>query len=247
MEAKAGADMHVFSERHPIIAGIALAQVVLDVAASAMFFAVYDFNVGVLAADPGAFPPRGADVADLLRWGMVIDMLAYLALAPVVLHLHSRLIAVLAGRGESTGVVNLLTFGGLGFSLVGAIGAALFASVGPPLLEAAAAAPGNAAAAHVAFAALADGVTVGLWGTLEWLLLGVWLIGVGWIMRPEGNLFAWLAIVAGAGALVYDAQTGLTGHPPVGLTSPLDIVSFSGLGLFVVWLVWLAIRLWRGR
>src|SRR5204862_7716190 len=124
--------MQVFSERHPIIAGIALAQVVLDVAASAIFFAVYDFNVGVLAADPGAFPPRGADVADLLRWGMVIDMLAYLALAPVVLHLHSRLMAVVAGRGESTGVVNVLTFGALGFSLVGAIGAALLASAGPP-------------------------------------------------------------------------------------------------------------------
>jgi hypothetical protein len=39
--------MHVFSEGHPVIAVIALAQVLLDVAASAMFFAVYDDNVGV--------------------------------------------------------------------------------------------------------------------------------------------------------------------------------------------------------
>jgi hypothetical protein len=239
--------MRIFSERQRFVAVVALAQVILDVVAGVTFAAVYDFDVGTLAADPGAFPARGADVAGLLRLGLVIDMLAYLALVPVVLYLHRRLSAAVSERVEAMGLVNVLTFGGLGFSLVGAIGAALYASVGPALLEASAAAPATATAARVAFAALANGVNVGLWGTLEWLLLGVWLIGVGWIVRAEGRAFAWLAVVAGVGALFYDARTGLSGHPPGDLTSPLDILIFGAFGLFVLWVVWLAIRLWRGR
>ena len=243
--------MPVFSERQRFVALAALAQVVLDVVASVLFFAVYDFDMGVLAANPAAFPARGADVAGLLRWGGVIDMLAYLALAPVVLYLHGRLTAVAAERGRGSWPINLLTVGGLGFVFVGAIGAALWASAGPVLLEAGAQTPGTgsgtAAAAHVAFSLLATGVNIGLWGTLEWLLLGVWLIGIGWIVRTEGRAFAWVAIAAGVGGLGYDARTALSGHPPVDLTSPLDIMILGGFGLFILWVVWLAVRLWRGR
>ena len=240
------ASTRVFSDRQRVVALVALAQVALDVVASVLFLAVYDFNFGALAADPGTFPVRGADVAGLLRWGAVVDMLAYLALAPVVLYVHRRLSAGVSERVAAVGLVSLLTFGGLGFSLAGAIGAALYASVGPPLLEVSVGAPATATAARVAFAALADGVTVGLWGTLEWLLLGVWLIGVGWLVRAEGRAFAWLAVVAGVGALAYAARTGLTGHTPGDFSNPLDIVLFGGLGLFVAWLVWVAVRLWRG-
>jgi len=237
----------VFSERQRSIAVMALAFVVLDVVASVMVAAAYDFDAVALSANPGAIPVRGGDVAGLLRWGAVVDMLGYLALAPVVLYLHRRLNAALSERVRASGLVSVLTFGGLGFVLVGSIGAVLVASVGPPLLDASASGSETAAAARVAFAALATGVLVGLWGTLEQLLLGVWLIGVGWLVRGEGRAFGSLAVVAGLGALSYSARTGLSGHPPVDVTAPLDLLILSAVGLLLVWLVWLAVRLWRGR
>ena len=88
--------------------------------------------LGIAIGPLVALAAHALNVGQAITWiaflGSIVAGLAYLALAPVVLHLHSRLIAVVAGRGESTGVVNLVTFGGLGFSLVGAIGAALFGS-----------------------------------------------------------------------------------------------------------------------
>jgi hypothetical protein len=239
--------MGVFSERQPAVALVALVFVVLEVVASLMFLGVYSFDVKALAANPGALPVRGLDVTGLLRWGGLVDMLGYLALAPVVLYLHRRLGASVSTQGGALGLVSLLTISGLGFVLVGSIGAVLYASVGPPLLDSSAAGSETATAARVAFAALGNGVIVGLWGTLEQLLLGVWLIGIGWLVRVERRAFGWLAVVAGIGALAYGARTGLSGHPPGDLTAPLDILIFAAFGLFFAWLVWLAVRLWRGR
>ncbi len=239
--------MGVFSERQPGLALVALAFVVLDVVASVMVAAVYDFDATALAADPGTFPARGSEVAGLLRWGGVVDMLGYLALAPIALYLRGRLDAAASERVRALGLVSLFTFGGMGFVLVGSIGAVLYASVGPPLLEASTAGSETASAAHVAFAALGNGVLVGLWGTLELPLLGAWLIGVGWFVRAEGRAFGWLAVVAGVGALSYGAKTGLSGRPPINFTAPLDLLILGAIGLFFAWLVWLAVRLWRGR
>jgi hypothetical protein len=239
--------MRVFAERQPYLALVALAMVILEIVASVMFLALYDFDIGVLAADPAAIPARGPEVATLLRWGAVIDMLGYLALAPIVVYLHGRLMTPAPEQGRRSWVVDLLTLGGLGWVLVGSIGAALWASAGPPLLEASVAGSKTAEAAGVAFAALANAVNVGLWGKLEWLLLPVWLIGVGWLVRTEGRSFGWLAILAGVGGLVYGVRTGLSGRPPVDLSSPLDILTLAGFGLFFVWAIWLAMRLWLGR
>jgi hypothetical protein len=144
----------------------------------------------------------------------------------------------------------VLAFCGLGFVLVGAIGAVLMASVGASLIESA----GSAGAAEpvatsirTAFAALSNSVYVGLWGTLELLLLGVWLLGVGWLVRAEGRAFAYLGIATGAGELAYSARTGLTGRTPTDLSNPLDVFLLGGAVLIAVWVLWLALRLWRGR
>lgn len=239
--------MRVFAERQPVLALVVVAMVILEVIASAMFLALYDFDIGVLAADPAAVPARGPEVSTLLRWGAVVDMLGYLALAPVVVYLRGRLTTAASEGRRGSWVVDLLTFGGLGWVLVGSIGAALWASAGPPLLEASVAGSTSAEAAGVAFAAVANAVNVGLWGTLEWLLLPVWLVGVGWFVRAEGRAFGSLAVLAGVGDLAYGVRTGLSGRPPVDLTSPLDYLTFAAFGLFFVWAVWLAIRLWQGR
>jgi hypothetical protein len=239
--------MRVFAERQPVLALVVVAMVVLEAAAGLTYLAVYDFDFVALGADPTALPARGAAVATLLRWGLIVDLLGYLALAPVVFYLHRRFTAAGSDTSGRPWVVDVVTFGGLGWVLAGSIGATLLASVGPTLIQASAAAGETAISARVAYAALANAVVVGLWGTLEWLLLGVWLIGVGWLVRGEDRAFAWLAAVAGVGGLAYGLRTGLTGRPPVDLTSPLDLITFGAFGLFFVWAIWLAIRLWQGR
>jgi len=239
--------MHVFGERRQSLALMGVALVILEVVASVTFLAAYDFDVKTLGSNPGALPARGAEVAGLLRLGTIVDMLGYLAFAPIVLYLHRRLSAAVSDGVRMLGLPSLLTFCGLGFVLVGSIGAVLYASAGPPLLEASSGGSASATAARIAFAALGNGVSAGLWGTLEQLLLAVWLIGVGWLVRAEGRAFASLAMVAGLGALSYAARTGLTGHPPADITAPLDLLTFGALGLFLGWLLWLAVRLWQGR
>lgn len=238
--------VRVFAERQPAVAVSALAFAVLNnVVASIMFLAVYGFDLSVFA-DRGALVDRGPGVADLLRWAAVIDMVGYLALAPVVLYLHRRMILA-AERLGRRGLVAPLTFCGLAFVLVGSIGAVLMASVGPALLKAGAGEPVAGIAARVAFEALASAVYVGLWGILELLLFGVWLIGLARFVRAEGRIFAGLSTVVGVGAVAYASRTALTGRLPTDNLAPVDILILGAVGLIAVWAVWLAARLWRGR
>lgn len=63
--------------------------------------------------------------------------------------------------------------------------------------------------------------------------------------RPPN--FAYLGIAAGMGGLAYSASTGLTGRTPTDLSNPLHVVVLGGAALIAVWVLWLAVRLWRGR
>lgn len=239
--------MRIFEGREPLVALAALAFIVLNNAlASLLFLAVYGFDIGTFA-DRGSLVDRGPAVADLLRMAALIDMVGYLALAPVVVYLHGRFEAAAPGRPARGWLVGVLAFCGLGFVLVGAVGAVLMASVGPALLQAAGGDPAVEAAAHVTFAALGTSVYVGLWGTLELMLYGVWLIGVAWLVRAEGRAFAWFAAVGGLGALGYSLRTGLSGRTPVEGIGPLDVLILGALGFASAWVVWLSVRLWLGR
>jgi hypothetical protein len=99
----------------------------------------------------------------------------------------------------------------------------------------------------VTFAAFASMVAVALWGTLELIGFGVWLLGVGWLLRSESAALGTLAIVAGVGSLLSAARTGITGRSVGDLPGSLDIVVVGLLGLALPWLAWLGIRLYRGQ
>lgn len=206
---------------------------VLPLVALVVFAAAYRFDVARLADLPSIVGDRGA--ASLLRWAGLSDMAAYLPVAPVVIYLHRRL----ADRAPD--LIGLLTFGGLAYVLLGSLGGTLFATVGPPLVE------DGSEAARVTFAAFASMVAVGLWGTLELIGFGVWLLGVGWLLRAESAAFGTLAIVAGVGSLLSAARTGITGRSVGDLPGPLDVVVVGLLGLALPWLAWLGIRLYRGQ
>jgi hypothetical protein len=101
-------------------------------------------------------------------------------------------------------------------------------------------------AARVTLEALGIAALIGLWGTLELIFFGFWFIGIGWLMRSDWRRFAVLSVVVGVAFLATSLRTGLTGRTLVEINGPLDLVITAPLGLFFVWELWLAIRLWRG-
>ena len=205
----------------------------MPLVALVIFMAAYRFDTGRLADLPSIVGDRNA--ATTLRWAGLADLLAYLPIAPIVVYLHRRL------SDRAPDLVGLLTFGGLAYVLLGSLGGTVFATVGPPLVE------DGSAAARVTFAAFANMVTLTLWGTLELIGLRVWLIGVGWLTTAEDRVFGMFGVVAGIGSLLSAARTASTGRSVGDLPGPLDFVIVGLLGLYVPWLVWLGVRLYRER
>jgi hypothetical protein len=203
----------------------------LPLVALVAFLGAYRVDVGRLADLPSIVGDRAA--APTLRLAGLLDMSAYLAVAPVVLYLHHRL------RDRAPDLMGLVTFAGLAYLLLGSLGGTLLATVGPPLVE------DGSEAARTTFGAIATMVTITLWGTLESIFLGVWLIGVGWLVRAERFAFGMLGVVAGVGALLSAARSGITGRSVGDLPGPPDLVVVGLLGLYVPWLVWLGVLLYR--
>src|SRR5438270_11027308 len=81
-------------------------------------------------SNPTSIQGSGASGANLLRWGMILDMFGYyLLLAPLALLLWSWL------KPKGMNLITLYTFCGLAYMLIGALGAATLAAISPPLIE----------------------------------------------------------------------------------------------------------------
>jgi hypothetical protein len=227
-------------ERRPFVAAAALLSIVLVIGAAILLPAAYSFDIKALA-HPGSIVDKGEGVAQLLRWGALLDMVSYLPFAVLVVYFHYRL------RAGNPELVALLTACGLAYVLIGSIAGVLMASAGPPLIAGyATASAAGQEAARVALEAVGNATLVGLWGTLELIFIGSWFIGVGWLLRREWRSFAILSIVVGVGMLIASARTGLTGRLVVEVNGPIDLVMDASLGLLFAWELWLAVRLWRG-
>lgn len=209
-------------------------------AAGILVPAAFGFDIGAIA-HPGSIVDKGAGIAQLLRLGALVDMLSYLPFAVLVVYFHYRL------RARNQELVALLSACGLAYVLIGSIAGALLASAGPPLIAGyASASVEGREAARVALEALGQITLVGLWGNLELTFLGFWFLGIGWLLRSEWRRFAALSVVVGLALLAASARTGLTGRTLVEINGPLDLLLTAPLGLFIVWELWLALRLWRG-
>jgi hypothetical protein len=223
---------------------IAFAAVAFQAAAGLAFALVHELDLTRMT-DIAALAQPGPATADLFRWALWIDVIGYLAVAPVVLFLDTRL-QVTAQPEVRAWQVRVATWAGLTFSIVGAIGASFLAAASRPLFEATFAGGSAAASAQTTFAALTNGVYAGLWGVLEWIAAAVWVGLIGWLVRREGRAFAAASMLAAAGAVAYASTTALTGRPPADIVGLTEVVALAGLGLFFVWEILLAFRLWRG-
>lgn len=217
-----------------------MVSIPLLIGAGTLVPAAFGFDIEAIA-HPGSIVDEGDGIAQLLRWGALVDMLSYLPFAVPVVYFHYRL------RARNQELVAVLSVCGLAYVLIGSIAGALLASAGPPLITGyELASVEGREAARVALEAIGHISLVGLWGTLELIFLGIWFLGIGWLLRNEWRWFAMLSIVVGLAVLAASARTGLTGRTLVEITGPIDLVMAASLGSFAVWELWLAARLWRG-
>jgi hypothetical protein len=206
---------------------LALASVVLSAIAQ-------NFSPDV-AANPALMLSIGAGGANLLRWGMILDMLGYyLPLLPVALFFWRWL------GSRNPNWVLFYTSCGLGYILVGAIGAAILAAVHPPLISAYAQAPvEQRPVLEAVFSAIGNIVYGGMWAMLDTLLVGIWFLGIGLLLQGERRLFSIFSIVLGISALL----------SWLGVILGIEAIAFF-LGVIYgllapVWALWLGIDLLR--
>jgi len=210
--------------------------------ANPILAAAFGFDV-TAAGHFGSLLESGPGAAELLRLGALLDLGGYLALGLVILYIGERL----WHRGPL--VVAALTLSGLGAILVGAVGAVLIAIVGPWLILDYGAVPlGDRETSRLVLDTLGRGVVAGLWGALEFLLLGAWLGGVGWLFLRTWPRFGWLALIGAAGMLVTGLRTAVSGRIIPEVAGPVDLLIVLGivaaLLAWFAWMVWLAVRLW---
>jgi hypothetical protein len=178
------------------------------------------------------FVPNGAEI---YRWAMLTDTFGYyLLLGPLALVLHEWL------KPHSPNLVRLYTLCGLGYILIGAIGAIVLSAVVPRLVSdyAQAAAP-RQEILEVVFRAFYDMVDRGLWNPLEMILASVWWLGIGLALRRERAILGLVTIVVGIAALL-DA---------VGRIFGIEAIYQVGVGgIFILvpaWAAWCGIELLR--
>ena len=188
-----------------------------------------------MTANPALMLSIGASGTNLLRWGMILDMLGYyLPLLPVALFLQHWL------RPRSPNWVRFFTICGLGYIFIGAIGAATLAAVQPPLINLyAQASVDQRYVLETIFSTIWNMVFGGIWNILDALLVGVWFLGIGWLLRTERRIFSIVSIILGTSALL----------DSLGMILNIEVIFLLGVSIYVLlaplWVLWLGIDLLR--
>ena len=194
-----------------------------------------DFKFMDAVTNPALWLSVGTDGARLLRWAMILDMLVYyLPLLPLALFLWRWL------RARGPNWVLFYTSCGLGYILIGAIGAVILAAVHPPLINAyAQATVEQRYVLETVFRTIWNMVYRGIWSILDELLVGVWFLGIGLLLRHERRIFSIVSMILGASALL----------DSLGMILGIEAIFLLGVSIYVflapVWALWIGIDLLR--
>jgi len=178
----------------------------------------------------------GEQAGNLMKWSWLADMMGYyLLLVPAIFLLHYWL------KKNNPFWMGIFTFCGLAYIFAGSIGAAMLAKTWPTLISAYANTQGITNGIYsIIFTNTTEMVYGGLWGYLEFLLAGIWWIGVGFSIKSENKVFGVVTIVLGF----------ITSATMLGEVLTLEYVAFIGLFVYLLlaplWAGWLGISLlWR--
>ncbi len=220
-----------------VFKGIAAVSAILAAPVQLIFlsigFLAIDFNAEIMA-DQSLMIALGDQAAEMFRWGEVLDIFGfYLLLIPVALYLRHWL------HPHRPNLVDLFTLFGLGSIFFGVAGAAIRFGAMTEMMHAYVQASGAEREMLAAlFQVLIDVIFSGL-STLEILLMGGWVLGMGLVLRRERRAFGLFTTMLGIAYLVTVA----------GVLFQIDaiIVAFTGIvvPLFPIWTVWLGIAIWR--
>jgi hypothetical protein len=133
-------------------------------------------------------------------------------------------------------IADLSTIAAIGFAVAGGTGAAVLAFVAPTLMQkysAAAAAEQVIIAAQ--FSALLEVVWRSIWQFLDGILLAVWWLGLGLLLRSDRPRLARLSLVLAAAA-----ATGAVVNV-AGLNLVRDLLLGLLFMLWTVWWIWLLV------
>jgi hypothetical protein len=190
-------------------------------------------NNSAFMSNPALLVEGGARGASLFHWSMVFDLVAYLLLAPVVLFCWAWL------GPKNKPMAALYTVCGLAYSLLGSMGAVVLAALLPTLIGEYLRAP---AAQQETLRLFVDfsyrAIAFGIWNPLEVLMLSIWFLGIGGLLRKERRALGIFAMIAGG----------------IGLLDPLGwmlgnqlLFNLGALGtvLLLFWALWFGIDLLR--
>jgi len=179
----------------------------------------------------------GVDAGNLMKWSWLADLLGYyLLLVPAAFLIHFWL------KNKNPYWMPILTFCGLAYIFAGSVGAVILAKTWPELISGYAGATGAMKEVYrILFFNSAQTVYGGIWGYLEYLLAGVWWIGVGCTLKSERKALGIVTIILGVFTL-----TAVMGE-----VFTLQYVALAGLLVYLllapVWAFWLGISLLRGK
>jgi hypothetical protein len=128
----------------------------------------------------------------------------------------------------------------LGYIFIGAIGAATLAAVQLPLINLYAQASADQRyVLETIFSTIWNMVFGGIWNILEALLVGVWFLGIGRLLRTERLIFSIVSIILGTSALL----------DSLGMILNIEVIFLLGAAIYVFlapfWALWLGIDLLR--
>jgi hypothetical protein len=215
--------------------GALMLTVVLGAISDLLFVAAFQFRPEWLS-DPARLVAGGAPSAELLKWAALADMFSYYLPSAVV-----ALTVWMALRRRGAAVADAATLAAFGYVLAGSVGAAMLATVGPLLMSEYAQPGAQQAALAALFGALTDVVFRAIWQLVDGVLIGVWMVGIGLLMRTDQPAFARTSIVLGA---LFWASTALNvAGEGLARDATLGVVFV----LWAAWSIWLAMLLWRHR
>ncbi len=187
--------------------------------------------------DLSYFVNVGAEAGYLMKWSWLADLLGYyLLLVPAVFLMHYWL------KNKNPYWMGIFTFSALAYICAGSFGAAILAKTWPTLISGYANANGITKEIYsIVFTNSTEMVYGGLWGYLEFLLAGIWWIGVGFTMKPERKALGIVTIILGIFTLA----------AVIGEIFTLKYIAFTGLMIYLlfapIWAGWLGISLLRGK
>lgn len=220
--------------RHKLIGILTILSGIIAVLC--LYFAAMGVNYHMEVFNDPALMLTLPDVnAEASKWSMICDMFGYyLLLLPVIYYLHEWM-------RDKTPWSNLITFCGLAYVLIGAIGASVLAVVYPYAINTyAAAIPEMQLLVKTNFELVNTMIYGGLWNLLEVIFAGTWWILTGLLLYNTGRKAIGIVSVISGVFPVLDALSGMTE------SSSLHELSLNGYLYFaILWAIWTGIVIYR--